>query len=58
MTYAIQTIIIKKSVPLYEAVRKAKDISKKKKILMRELKQTYHFRNIPKTKFEKKNISF
>ena len=56
MTYAIQTIIIKKSVPLDEAVRKAKDISKKKKILMRELKQTYHFRNIPKTKFEKKTF--
>jgi hypothetical protein len=54
--YAIQTIIIKKSVPLDEAVKKAKDISKKKKILMRELKQTYHFRNIPKTKFEKKTF--
>ncbi len=54
--YAIQTIIIKKSVPLDEAVKKAKDISKKKKILMRELKNTYHFRNIPKTKFEKKTF--
>ncbi|NCX94375.1 MAG: hypothetical protein EBX40_06845, partial [Gammaproteobacteria bacterium] len=53
--YAIQGIIIKKSVPLDEAVKKAKDISKKKKILMRELKNTYHFRNIPKTKFEPKS---
>ena len=56
MTYTIQSIIIKKTVPLDEAVKKAKDITKKKKILMRELKHTYHFRNIAKTKFEKKSF--
>lgn len=49
--YALHSIIIKKTVPLDEAVQKAKDISKKKKIYMRELVSTYHFRNIPKTKF-------
>jgi len=57
--YAIQTIIIKKNMPLEDALKKAKDITKRppsKKMLVRELKDTWHFRNIPKTKFVKKSF--
>lgn len=54
--YALHSIIINKSIPLEDAVRQAQDISKKQKIFMRELKHTFHFRNIPKTKFINKSF--
>ena len=54
--YLIHSILIDKSVPLQEAVSQAKEISKKKKIYMKEKTSKFHFRNIPKTKFEKKSF--
>lgn len=49
--YAIHSVIIKKNVPKEDAMEMAQDILKKKS-KMTELKNTYRFRNIPKTKFQ------
>ena len=49
--YAISSVIIKKSMTPDEAMDHALNITKKKKIKMTETKNTYRFRNIPKTKF-------
>jgi hypothetical protein len=49
--YAISSVIIKKSMTPDEALDHALNITKKKKLKMTELKNTYRFRNIPKTKF-------
>lgn len=50
--YAIHSVIVKKAVPKEEAIQMAEDILKKKKFKMTELKNTYRFRNIAKTKFQ------
>ena len=49
--YAIASVIIKKSVSPEEALQHALNITKKKKLKMTETKNTYRFRNLPKTKF-------
>lgn len=49
--YGLQSVIIKKSVNPDDAVKMARDIIKKKDFKKRELKNTYHFRAIAKTKF-------
>ena len=53
MDYPIHAVIVKKrSVPREEADRMTLDILKKKKVpFMRETKNTYRYRHIPKTKF-------
>ena len=54
--YGLHAVIIKNSIPFDEAEKKAKDITKKKKIFVRKTKDSYRFRNIAKTKFEKKTF--
>lgn len=54
--YALQTIIISKNVPLDRAEQSAKDISKKKKLMMREKDETRHFRVLPPNRFIKKTF--
>lgn len=54
--YALQTIIISKDVPLDRAEQSAKDISKKKKLMMREKEDTRHFRVLPPNRFIKKTF--
>jgi hypothetical protein len=49
--YAISSVIIKKSMTPDEAMDHALNITKKKKLKMTQTKNTYRFRNIPKTKF-------
>ena len=49
--YAIASVIIKKNVSPEEALQHALNITKKKKLKMTETKNTYRFRNLPKTKF-------
>jgi uncharacterized cupin superfamily protein len=52
MSYALHSVIIKKPIALDEAKRLSKDFIKdKKKNFYRELKKSYHFRNLPKSKF-------
>jgi hypothetical protein len=51
--YELHNVIIKKTVPFDEAEKIAQDIIKDKgKRFYRETKQSYRFRNIPKTKFD------
>ena len=53
MDYAIHAVVINKSVPKEEADKTALSILKKKKLpFMRETKNSYRYRNIPKTKFD------
>ncbi len=54
--YNLHAIVINKRLSKEEAMKEAEDISKKKKIFVRETKKSYRFRNIPKTKFEKKSF--
>jgi hypothetical protein len=55
--YELHAIVIKNNIPVEEAREIAHSIIKnKKKIFMRETKNSYRFRNIPKTKFEKKSF--
>lgn len=55
--YILHNVIIKKTIPLDEAKRIAKDIIKDdKKSFYRETENSYRFRNIPKTKFIKKSF--
>lgn len=56
MVYELQVVIIKKEVDLDKAIKIAEEFIKKEKPLMRETKDSYRFRNIPKTKF--KSTSF
>jgi hypothetical protein len=54
--YALQTIIIHKDVPSDKAMETAKDISKKKKLMMREKEDTRHYRVLPPNRFIKKTF--
>ena len=53
-SWGLHAVIIKKSVPLEDAVAMAKDIIKKPDFKKRETKASYRFRAIPKTKFNPK----
>lgn len=53
-SWGLHAVIIKKSVPLEDAVAMAKDIIKKSDFKKRETKASYRFRAIPKTKFNPK----
>jgi len=54
--YALQTVIVKKTVPKDKALEHAKNIIKKKAFKGSETKLTYRFRAIPKTKFIKESF--
>ena len=52
--YGLHAVIINKRMDFETAQKKAKEITGKKKIFHRVTKDSFRFRNIPKTKFEKK----
>jgi hypothetical protein len=54
--YALQTVIVKKTVPKDKALEHAENIIKKKAFKGSETKLTYRFRAIPKTKFIKESF--
>ena len=57
MVYELHAIVIQKSnFKPKEALKIAKDISKKDKIKVRETEGSWRFDNIPKTKFEPKSF--
>ena len=54
MTYQLHAVIIDKKIPLDKARKISQDIIKdKNKTFYRETKDSWRFRNIPKTKFKK-----
>jgi hypothetical protein len=54
--WALQQVKIRNTLPLEEAQKKYKNITKKKARKVRESKNFYVFRHIPPTKFEKKSF--
>lgn len=54
--YALQAVIVKKTVPKDKALEHAENIIKKKAFKGSETKLTYRFRAIPKTKFIKESF--
>lgn len=54
--YALQKVQIRNNIPLEEAEKKYKDITKRKPRKVRETKNFYQFRFIPPTKFEPKSF--
>jgi hypothetical protein len=54
--YKLHAIVINKKNNKDDAVKYAEDIAKKKNMFVRETKQSYRFRNVPKTKFESKTF--
>jgi hypothetical protein len=57
MTYELHAVIISKNIPLDEAIKISQEIiNNKKRTFYRETKNSYRFRNIPKTKFDKKTF--
>jgi hypothetical protein len=56
MTYALQHVQIRNTIPLEEAEAHYKKITKKKPRKVRESKNFYQFRYLPPTKFEKRSF--
>jgi hypothetical protein len=54
--YALQKVMVKNSVPLSDAERHYKNITKRKPRKVRESKGWYHFRYLPPTKFEPRSF--
>ena len=54
--YALQKVQIRNTIPLEEAEKKYKDITKRKPRKVRETKNFYQFRFLPPTKFEPKSF--
>ena len=54
--WALQQVKIRNTLPLEEAQKKYKNITKKKARKVRDTKNFYVFRHIPPTKFEKKSF--
>lgn len=54
--YALQKVIIKRTVPLEEAERKYKSITKRKPRKERATEDWWHFRYLPPTKFESRSF--
>jgi len=54
--YGLHAVLIKSDMPMAEALKMAKEISGKRKLFHRQTKMHHRFRNIPKTKFEKKSF--
>jgi hypothetical protein len=55
--YQLHAVIISKEIPLTKAKEMAEGIIKdKSKTFYRETKESYRFRNIPKTKFDSKTF--
>jgi len=56
MPYELHAVIISKNIPLEEAKKISQEIIKNKnRTFYRETENSYRFRNIPKTKFNKKS---
>jgi hypothetical protein len=54
--YALQKVMIRTSVPLAEAEKHYKNITKKKPRKVRQTEDWFHFRYLPPTKFEKRSF--
>ena len=55
----LHAVVVKKPIELRDAMEKAKDVMKRKEEkdpFFRETKDSYRFRNIPKTRFDKKSF--
>ena len=56
MVYALQKVQIRNDIPLVEAEKHYKNITKKKPRKVRETANFYQFRYLPPTKFEKRSF--
>jgi len=54
--FGLHAVLINSDLPMEEALKLAREISGKKKLFHRKTKMHHRFRNIPKTKFEKKSF--